>query len=107
VPPGMERGFKSVVEAGPVAGQTGNSGVFKGFGRVVVNPYGTNNAIGYAFVTSKPIRPIVYQKRIPWDFKLILEGDDWEKRDLGAMKGRARWDFMAGDWKKAFRFTLS
>lgn len=107
VPPGMERAFRSVVEIGPVAGQTGNSGVFKGMGRVVCNPYSTNAAIGHAFVTSKPIRAMLYQKRVPWDFKLIVEGDDWEKRDLGAMKGRSRFDFLLGDWKKAIRWTYS
>lgn len=107
VPPGFERAFRAVIEVGPVAGQTGNAGVFKGLGTVKVNPYSTNAAIGYAFVTSKPIRPIVYQKRIPWDFKLIMEGDDWEKRDLGAMKGRSRFDFMLGDWKKGIRWTYS
>jgi phage major head subunit gpT-like protein len=106
VPPGWERGFRSVVEIGPVAGQAGNTGVFKGFGKVVVNPYGSNSAIGYAFITAKPIRPIVYQTRIPWEFKMIMEGDDWELRDLATMKGRARFDYLLGDWKKAYRITL-
>lgn len=107
VPPGMERAFRSVIEVGPVAGQTGNTGVFKSLGRVIVNPYSTNGALGYAFVTSKPIKPIVYQTRIPWDFKLIVEGDDWEKKDKGALKGRARFQYMLGDWKKAMRWTYS
>lgn len=107
VPPGMEAAFRAVIEVGPVAGQTGNSGVFKGFGRVIVNPYSTAPTIGHCFITAKPIKPIVYQTRIPWDFKLIVEGDDWEKKDKGALKGRSRFDFMLGDWKKAMRWTYA
>lgn len=107
VPPGMERAFRSVIEVGPVAGQTGNTGVFRSLGRVIVNPYSTDGTKGYAFVTAKPIRPIVYQTRIPWDFKLIVDGDDWEKHDIGALKGRARFDYMLGDWKKGIRWQYS
>jgi hypothetical protein len=108
VPPVHERIFKAVLEVGAVAGQTGNSNVFRGMGDVMVNPFLTNNTtIGYAFITSKPIRPVVYQTRVPWEFKLIVDGDDWEKKDMGAMKGRSRFDFMLGDWKKGLRWTLS
>jgi phage major head subunit gpT-like protein len=108
VPPVHERVFRAVIEVGGIAGQTGNSSVFKGTGTVMVNPFLTNNTtIGYAFVTAKPIKPIVYQTRIPWEFKLITDGDDWEKRDIGAMKGRSRFDFMLGDWKKGIKWTFS
>ena len=107
VPPGMYRAFASVIEVGPVAGQTGNTGVFKGQATIVENPYSTNGAIGHAFVTSKPIRAVVYQKRVPWEFKFILEGDDWEKNDIGTMKGRSRFDFLLGDFKKTVRWTFS
>jgi len=107
VPPGMARAFQAVIEVGPVAGQTGNSGVYKGKGTVVENPFSTNGAIGYAFVTSKPVRAIVYQKRIPWEFKFIIDGYAWDVLDKAIMKGRSRWDFMLADWKKVFRFTYS
>ncbi len=105
VDPQNERVARAVLEIGPVAGQTGNSGVFKNQAKVAVNPYLTNT-VGdrmYLFVTSKPIRPIVYQTRIPWDFKLITDGDDWEKRDIATMKGRSRFDYLLGDWKKGGR----
>jgi phage major head subunit gpT-like protein len=109
VDPTNERVARAVLEVGPMAGQTGNSGVFKGRATVVVNPYMTSTAGErmFLFVTSKPIRPVVYQTRIPWDFKLITDGDDWEKKDLGAMKGRARFDYLLGDWKKANRHIWS
>lgn len=105
VDPTNERVARAVLEIGPVAGQTGNSGVFKNQAKVVVNPYMTTTAGNtmYLWITSKPIRGMVYQTRIPWDFKMIMEGDDWEKKDLGAMKGRARFDFLLGDWKKSVR----
>jgi phage major head subunit gpT-like protein len=111
VDPTNERVARAVLEKGPVPGTThattssGNTGVFQGNARVIVNPFLTNTAGDrmYLFVTAKPIKPIVYQTRIPWDFKLIVDGDDWEKHDMGALKGRSRFDYMLGDWKKGGR----
>lgn len=109
VDPTNERVARAVLEVGPVAGQTGNSGVFKGFAKVVVNPYMTTGAGAYMYlwITSKPIRGAVYQRRIPWEFDLITAGDKWEREDLGYMKGRSRFDFLLGDWKKSVRHIWS
>jgi Mu-like prophage major head subunit gpT len=108
-----ERVARAVLEKGPVPGTpgtgSGNTGVWHNQAKVIVNPYlaTQTGANMYLFVTSQPIKAIVAQKRIPWEFKFILEGDDWEKRDLAAMKGRARFDFLAGDWKKTCRHVWS
>jgi phage major head subunit gpT-like protein len=119
IPPGMERSFRAVLDitgqtilAPGSSGSSGSnqglfSGVFRGRAQVVINPYSTNANIGYAFVTTKPIRAVVYQKRIPWEFNFITQGDDWEKREVGALKARSRFDFLLGDWKKGVRFTYS
>ena len=108
VPPNMERAFKAIVEVGPVAGQTGNSGVYKGLGTVVSNPFLTNTERFYAFVTSKVIKPLLYQRRIDWEFNFYIgEGDDWNIRNVGHMLSRGRWEFALGDWKKGFRVILT
>lgn len=109
VPANMERVARSILEIGPVAGQTGNSGVFKGIAKVAVNPFiaAATNERFFIFGVSAPIKPILYQKREEWEYKLITSGDDWDKKDLGAMVTRGRWDFSGGDHKKAVRVVLT
>lgn len=109
VPANMAFAAKAVLEVGPVAGQTGNSGVHKGIAKVMVNPFiaAATNERFYLFATSMPVKPVVYQKREEWEFKLITEGDDWDKRDIGAMVSRGRFEFSGGDHKKAVRVVLT
>jgi phage major head subunit gpT-like protein len=109
VDPANERAARAVLEVGPVAGQTGNSGVYQGRAKVIVNSFMTTTAgtIVYLFETSSAIKPFVYQKREPWDFKTIMDGDDWEKRDIGTMKARARLNFIGADFHKAVKMTVT
>lgn len=109
VPPSMEYVARAVLEVGPVAGQTGNSGVWKGQAKVKANPYtaAANNERFYLFVASRPVRPVVYQKRKDWEYNLITEGDDWSKRDIAEMVTDGRFEFSGGDHKKAVRIVLT
>jgi phage major head subunit gpT-like protein len=108
VPPKYERAARSVIEVGPVAGQTGNSGVFKGMGKVVVNPFLTAaNNIFFVFATSRSVKPVVYSNREEWEFKLLTSGDAWDLEDMAHMISTGRFEFRLGDWKKAVRMTLT
>jgi phage major head subunit gpT-like protein len=109
VPANMEEVARAVLEIGPVAGQTGNSGVFKGIAKVMVNPYiaAATNERFFLFATSKPVKALVYQKREPWEFQLKTDGDDWDIDDTGYMISRGRWEFGIGDHKKTVRCVLT
>lgn len=108
VPANFERVAKSILDMGPVAGQTGNTGVFKGMAQVMVNPYtaAASNERFYMFATSSPVKPVVYQKREDWEFNLKMDGDQWDLNDIGFMLSRSRWEFAGGDHKRAVRVVL-
>lgn len=109
VPAGMEVAARSTLEIGPVPGTSTTTGVFKGFAKVMVNPFtvAANSAIWYLFATSRSVKPIVYQTREDWEFQLLTSGDEWDLNDKAHMISRARWEFSGGDHKKAVRNTLA
>jgi phage major head subunit gpT-like protein len=98
---------RSVLEVGPVAGQTGNTGVFKARAKVMINPFQANNERFYLFATSRSVKPVIYQKRVDWEFDLITSGNEWDLNDKAHMVSRGRWEFAMGDHKKAVRHILT
>ena len=109
VDPANEQAARAVLEVGPVAGQTGNSGVWKNAAKVVVNPFMTTSAGAnvYLFSTGSAIKPFIFQKRTDWEFKLVMSGDDWDKKDTGFMKARRRLQIGGAAWNRAVRFVVS
>lgn len=105
VSPGWEGQALSVLEVGPVPGTSTSSGVWKNKAKVMVNPYMSTTDVMYLFATARPIKPLIYQKREEWEFKLYMEGDAWEKENLGAMISDARFEFGLGQFLQAVKYT--
>ena len=101
------RQFNSILNVGPVAGQTGNTGSFKGLASVLTNPYLTiANDFVFLMVTARILKPWVFQKRIDWEFNFLTSGDKWDRENKATMTSRARHQFAPGDWKKIIRLQF-
>lgn len=97
------------VLAGTAGAVTQFTGVWRGRATVMVNPFtaAATNERFYLWATSKPIKPVLYQKREDPEFKLVTEGDEWEKDDMAEMITNGRYEFALGDHKKAVRVVLT
>lgn len=107
IPANYETVARSVLEIGAVAGQTGNTSVWKAKAKVMINPFMSDNDRFYTWITSKSVKGMIFQKREEWGFKLLTEGDEWELNDMAHMITRGRWQFSGADHKKAVRHILT
>ena len=82
--------------------------ILAGAAKVIPLPDLTDSAVFYLLKTDTPIRPFIYQNRMPIEFQAMLQGsEDWFKRGKGYAGVRGRYRMTYGYWQYAIRMQFT
>ena len=108
VPPDLEWTARELLNSAyyPEEGSTTaklSTNVLKGILNLIVSPYLTDTNNWFVLDTSRVVKPLIYQLRVPVEFK-ALEGDSEHafKNDEYLYGVRARYNVGFGDWRYAY-----
>jgi phage major head subunit gpT-like protein len=106
VPPALEGVARTILNADMIADTNGGgtTNVWKGSAELFVNPFLTDTNDWFLINTKAYIKPIVFQNRIPVQFKALdgsSDSDNAFMRDAYLYGVRARYNVGYGDWRTA------
>lgn len=105
VPPNMFITATEAVNATIIASTTN---VLQGAARIIALPYLTATDAFYILKTDVPVRPFVFQDRIPLDFTALEQNsDEGFRRDKYLYGVRARYRLTYGYWQYALKVTFT
>lgn len=107
IPPALEGTARTILNADMIADTNGGgtTNVWKGSANILVSPFLTDTNDWFLVDTDAYIKPILFQNRVPVEFKALLGDSDSDTvfmRDHYLYGVRARYNVGYGDWRTAY-----
>jgi len=84
------------------------SNILAGAARVIPLPDLTDGAVFYLLKTDVPVRPLIFQNRMPVEFQALLDSSpDWFTKNKGYAGCRGRYRLTYGYWQYAIRMEFT